>query len=181
MTRSPKYKGDSGFTMIEIVVVIALIGVFTNIFSNILVSAMQIYVNHGERKTRHIDARRALEAMSHDLRELNSWTSSPTATTIDFQQTQTYQRSYFFSTYTYYTNLRTGYTVSAPALIHQRDESSDWANQYYLLEGDVVGGSSRFTRATLGGKDRLTIELYLSILGRPMRYRTTIFPRSQGG
>lgn len=159
--------------------VITLVSIMAGLFTNILVSATQIYVDHGQRKTRHIDSRRAMEMISHDIRELNLWVGSPTATVLEFEHTENFEKVVLWWSDIYYDNFKVKYNLSAPRFTYQ-NEAGTYTNQYNVIEGDIVAGSG-FTKTTSGGRDRVKITLQLTVNGKPMRFRTVVFPRKQGG
>ncbi len=132
MLKQGKYRRDSGFTIIEVVVVIAIISIMTNLFTNILVSATQIYVDNGIRKTRHIDSRRVMEMATRDLRELNTWTSAASSMVLDFDQVDNFHRTLLFTTYTHYDLLRTRYNISSPTFTYQNETGSGVISITYL-------------------------------------------------
>jgi len=172
---------DAGFTLVELIMGIVLTAILANLFGQVMATTAEMYAKHTLRKNGHIDSRRALEMLSHDLREWNSWQNAATATALDFNQVELYQRTYFFSTYTYYDYNRTGYAFTSNRLIHQRADEGAFSNQIYLIDRNVVMGQSAFTTTVAGTKTRVTADIRILANGQYYRVRTTIFPRRQGG
>jgi len=176
-----KYSRDDGFTLIEVIMAIVLTGILASLFGQVMVTTAEIYADYNLRKDGHLDARRGLEMISHDLREFNAWQNALTSNTIDFTQVEAYQRTFFFTLYTYYDYNRTGYAFNSSRLIYQRADQGSFNNQMYVIDRGVVMGQAAFSSAVAGGKTRITTDVRLLHNGHPFRVRTTIFPRSQGG
>lgn len=169
---------DAGFTAIEIIMTIAITGIVVGLFSQILISSISIYTDRNERKNAHIDIRRAASKITVALRELRQWDTPPSATSILFAKIS---RSLSGNGQIYYHELRVGFELIDDQLCYRRDEGGNWANQYPLILSGVIPDLSRFTTVTAGGITRVTVELSLDVMGKPMRIRSTAFPRNQGG
>jgi len=173
-------KRDDGFTIMEIVIVIIITGILAGLFGQLLASAMKLYTDHNLRKNAHIDTRRAMENLFHDIREWQLWNASPTSTTINFSHSEKFKRTLLILTYFYYDKIHVAYNYSGGQMTYQRDDGN-WNNQYLLIERGVNSGTSRFTEVTEGTIKRIRIEIDLTVNNKPLRMRTTIFPRCQGG
>src|SRR3990172_6722209 len=76
--------GEAGFTLIEFIVVLVITSIVTALFSQILVTLIQISNSHATRQSGLIDCRRSFDMMTHDVREWNTDVSVPAATLIKF-------------------------------------------------------------------------------------------------
>ena len=168
---------DSGFTIIEVIVVMVLVGILASIFSETITSSMTIYSEQIQRKDTHTDVRRSFDFMAHSLREWTSWQGTPTGTVIDFYRYSRFQGN---NNSIYYGPLREAYSISQQALRYQRDDG-EWANYYSLITGGISPSPALFTTTTLGGKTRVIFNLTMTHNEMPFRMAMTVFPRSQGG
>ncbi len=171
-------QNDSGFTLIEIILTIILTSILAGIFAEILTSSIQIYTDHNLRKTKHIDFRRTYDKYARDLREGKQWIGTPSSTQILFWK---YRRTFpDVSGRRCYSDIRVGFTINADDITYRCDES-DWNVQYPLLTVGLEGAGTSFTRVTEGGVDRVVMNIHFTVNDKPMRMRTTVFPRAQGG
>lgn len=180
MNEQMQLSRDAGFTIFEALAVIVITSILASVLGQVLISAIEISVDHNLRTTAHIDSRRALEMISRDLREWKSQ-NALSANTIDFQKTIVLLKPVGHDNKYYYGDVRTGYSFDSGRLTFQQDISETWNNQYYVIDSGVLMGSSRFTQTVAGTKTRYGVELLLTVNRQPMRYRTTVFPRVQGG
>lgn len=171
---------DEGFTIIEIIMVIILTGILAGLFSQVFVGAIQMYSNHTTRKSALLDARRSVDMFMHDMREWTAFQGTQTTARQDFYNIQVKEGQFFFSTYEYYSTLRVTYQFTNSEMRYQQDADGNYSNQYVLSE-NVVVNNSQFVTTSLGGKTRITMMLVKDVYGKPMRMRTTVFPRQQGG
>ncbi len=172
---------DAGFTMIELIVVIVITSLVAGFFSQTLVSSIEIYQDHNQRKTAHIDARRSFDMVLHDMREWRDWKHSVEADRLEFERINRFERQLLFFSRIYYDDLKVRYDFDTDEMTYRRDNDGDWSNEYYLFRQGVVPGSSQFDLTTTCGTERITLELRLIINGKPMRIRSTVYPRQQGG
>ena len=139
---------------------------------------MQIYTDHNLRKTKNIDFRRAFDKISNDLRENKEWIGEPNSNQISFLK---FRRVYpDVGNRRCYSDIRVRFTINEDNLTYRRDEG-DWNAQYLLLSSGLEGDNTSFNRVTEGGVDRLVVNVHFTVNDKPMRMRTTIFPRAQGG
>jgi len=171
---------DRGFTIMEVIVAIVLTGILANLFGQVMATTAEMYAAFTLRKTAHVDARRALEMMSHDLREWTSW-GTASANALIFNQVELYQRTFLFWTYTYYDVNQTGYNFGSNKLIYKRADEGAFTNEMSLIERNVVMSESAFSTATLGGKQRIKVEIRILANGQYFKVRTAVFPRFSGG
>jgi len=168
---------DSGFTLIELALVLLLVGILAFMFSEMISAAMDIYADHTQRKTMHIDCRRAYEQVGHDLREFISWQSAPSQSAVDFNRYTRYKAP---NGRIYYAPLRTKYNIAGGRMTFQRSDGQ-WSNQYTLIpSGVAMDGTSAFAVITAGGKIRVQTSITVVTNNRPLRMRMTTFPRFQG-
>lgn len=170
---------DAGYTLVEMVLVIIMTSILAGLFSELLVSSMEVYTEHNLRKSAHIDAKRSLDAMLHDLREFRTWQAGLSESSVDLNRLKKFKYQFLFITRYYFNNLRLAYNFTGGALTYQSGTEGNWSNQYYLIDSGITSGS--FTLVNAGGKDRITIQFTRMVNGKPMRMRTTVFPRVQGG
>ncbi|MFN3821968.1 MAG: prepilin-type N-terminal cleavage/methylation domain-containing protein [bacterium] len=167
-----------GFTLVEIIVVIIITGIVATLFSGLMVSSMKLYTDRNLRFSALIDHRRAIESFQTDLRAKYRWRTSPSATLLDFDRVD-YDpnlRPPWFQIY--YQLVRTGYLISGNRLFFKRDEGgTTWSNNYPLVDGL---NNTSFSSGIAGGTERVTIQLAVVVGGKPLRMRTTVFPRNQG-
>ena len=178
-----KVTDDSGFTIIELIVVIVITSLLAGVFSQTIVSSVQIYTDHNIRKSSHSDLRRSLDMMVHDLREIdrvNQWVVAPTNTQLLFWKSNRFWADVWYYTGEYYSRLRVGYTISGGNLTYRRDEA-DWNTNYPLVQSGLVGGVSTFSTTTEGGVTRITLNARIQRSGQTLSVRSTVFPRYQGG
>ena len=173
------WMAEDGFTLIEMIVVLMMTSILSGLFAQFLVASSQIYVDHNLRRTGHIDCSRAYEQLSQDVREWQSWTAASTATTLDFRKPTLYEVTILFWSRKYYDRLRVGYNIGGGALTYQRGDFGNWNNLYSLI-GSGLGAGTAFTSTSPGGMQRIKFDVRLTINGNPMRYTTTVFPRSLG-
>ena len=167
-------RGEEGFTIIEIVVVIVITGLLAGVFSQLLITSIDIYTEHNLRKTAHIDFRRAFDMTLHDVREydLNEW-SSTSASQVLFNKYNRFRRWGSI----YYSHIRIGYVFSGDGYNYRRDETN-WNTQYPIIRDGI--SSSSFNTAVSGGVPRITIAMIAYVNGKPMRMRSTVYPRMSG-
>ena len=168
---------ENGFTLIEIILVIIMTGLLAMLFSQTLISSIQIYTDFNVRKTAHIDVRRSFDMLMHDIREWESWYGGQSASEVNFNKYNKFQ----YLDEDYYSTLRVGYLFSETQMSHRRNEDGSWNNYYLLLESGVVLGATNFSTQNPGGVTRISAEITMTLLNKPLRMRTTIFPRNQGG
>jgi len=167
-------RDDRGHTLIEMLVVMIMTSLLAVMFGQILVSSIQIYSNHNQRKTGNIDARRACDMLMNEVRDWRSWDGAPTATKVKFKRI-----AKLLSGVYYYDEFRVTFEFSGGQLTYARENDGKSTNKYILLQDGA--GSSQFSTVTLGTTKRVTIQLVMTVNGRPMQLRTTVFPRLQGG
>lgn len=169
---------SAGFTLVEIIVVIIVIGIMSGLFSGLLVSSMKLYTDRNLRFTSLIDLRRAVESLQTDLRAKYRWQTTPSSSSIDFDRVD-YDPNLRPPWYQiYYQLVRTGYLMSGTQLFYKRDEGGgSWGYNYALLDGLTT---SPFSTTTAGGTERITATFQITVGGKPLRVRTTVFPRNQG-
>lgn len=172
---------DDGFTLIEIILVIIITGLLAMLFSQTLVSSIQIYNEHNYRKNAHIDLRRSFDMFMHDVREWESWYGGQQPSEINFDKYNRFRYTGWGSNRNYYTTVRVGYRFSGTQMAHRRDEDGSWNNHYLLIYGGIVPGATSFSAQNQGGMLRLSAVITMTVLNKPIRMRTTVFPRSQGG
>ncbi len=170
-------RSDTGFTIIEIIVVMVLVAILASIFAETITSSMTIYSDQIQRKDTHTDVRRSFDFVTHSFREWTSWQGSPTGTLIDFYRYSRFQDN---NSNIYYGPLREAYSISQQALRYQRDDG-EWANYYSLVSTGISPSPVLFTTSTLGGKVRLVVNMTVTQNDMPYKMAVTIFPRSQGG
>ncbi|MFH0764872.1 MAG: prepilin-type N-terminal cleavage/methylation domain-containing protein [Calditrichota bacterium] len=173
-----KVRSSQGYTLIEIILVIVMTGLIATIFSEVLVSSIQIYTQQNMRKSSHIDARRTYDMLAHDIHEWDAWNGGQTSSRIDFNKASILQNPNNMKMY--YDSLRIGYQFTGSNLTYQRNDDGLFNNQYSLLTNSVPGQSS-YQVLTQGGKNLVQINVLLTVQGQPMRMRTYVFPRKQGG
>ncbi len=174
---------DSGFTIIELIVVIVITSLLAGVFAQVMVSSVQIFTNHNIRKTSHADFKRSFDMIMHDLREFddqNQWVVAPTNTQLLFWKYNRFWASRWYYTGPYYNRLRVGFTLTGGGLTYRRDETS-WTTQYPLVQSGLIGGVSSFSTTTEGGVTRLTVNARTLVNGQSLIMRSTVFPRWQGG
>jgi prepilin-type N-terminal cleavage/methylation domain-containing protein len=167
---------DEGFTILEVVVVVVLTAILAGIFAQAIVSTMTIYNDQTLRKDMQIDVRRSYESIWHDMREWTEWVNSPTGSMIDFRRYMV-QNSHNTD---YWAKVRVGYQASGSNLYYKLDQDGGWNNNYPLIIGNLTNANSVYSETTLGGKRRLTTDLYLGAGGKPYKVRITAYPRIQG-
>ncbi len=178
------FGSDSGFTIFEVVIVMVLTSLLAGIFAETMTSSMEIYTQHNFRKTAHIDMKRAMDAMVRDLRSCDDWQhASQEVDHLHFEKFNRYQTG---GGTTYYDDDdEYQYEFVANSIEHRREYTTDriniWGNKYDLLQDDLNTASSAFTLTDVGGNDLLTIVIYITVNNTPMRMRTSVFPRKQGG
>jgi len=170
-------KDERGFTIIELIMAITITGIIAALFSQILGAVIEIYVDRSMRKTSHIDERRASALILRDLKENVAWVGEPSSTNLTFDKTQ---KSLSPGDVIYYHDLQVGFTISNGQINYQTEEG-EWGNLYPLILEGVVAGDSQFTITTEGGVVRITTEIVLNVLDKPMRVRCAVYPRWQGG
>jgi prepilin-type N-terminal cleavage/methylation domain-containing protein len=178
-----KVVGDSGFTIIELIVVIVITSLLAGVFSQVIVSSVQIYTNHNIRKSSHDDLRRSFDMMVHDLREFdqtNQWVVAPSNTQLLFWKYNCFWADRWYYTGPYYARLRVGYTIGGADLTYRRDEA-DWNATYPLVQSGLVGGVSIFSTTTEGGVTRINMNARILRNDQMLFMRSTVFPRWQGG
>ncbi|MBM3329075.1 MAG: prepilin-type N-terminal cleavage/methylation domain-containing protein [Calditrichaeota bacterium] len=166
---------DDGFTIIEIIIVLVITGIFAAMFSETIVSTMTIYSDSNLRKNAHIDLKRTFEQFASDVRSWQSWQSAISNTVADLNRVGTARHQN--GTIYYINNLRLAYSLASGALRFQRSDVGNWSNLYMLIPAGITMNSSRFTETVAGGKRRVTIEVVMTTNNKPFRARTTIFPR----
>jgi type II secretory pathway pseudopilin PulG len=164
----------------ELLLVIIMTSILAGIFAETLSSAIQIYSDHNVRKSALLDARRAIDAVVHDMREFRTWQNAPTNQSLDFTKANMFQATILFWTRQKYDYLRVGYNFDGGSVYYQRNEDGNWSNQYLLMTGGSTVGS-QFSIVNQGGIDRITLEIIMNIEGRPLRFRAAAYPRVQGG
>ncbi len=114
-----------------------------------------------------------------DIREWQSWDSAPSSSRILFDK---YLRRYpdSWGGDQRFWNRRVGYVINADNITHRREDVR-WGTQYPLIEDDLVSAGTSFSTATEGGVFRVVVNVEFTANGKPMRMKTTIFPRRQGG
>ncbi|NQU05574.1 MAG: hypothetical protein HQ568_05735 [Calditrichaeota bacterium] len=164
--------------MIEIIISIIITGILAGIFAETLTSSVKIYVDHNQRKTKHLDFRRTFDMINTDIREWETWISAPSSSQILFDK---YMRRYpdVGGTPRFW-DRRIGYVVNADNVAHRR-EDNNWNTQYPLIADDLVSAGTSFSTVTEGGVFRIVVNIEFTVNGKPMRMKTTIFPRLQGG
>src|SRR5574341_583889 len=85
--RNPQSKG---FTLVEIVITIVLIGILSGIAAMIILQGVRAYSDEQSRSDVHYQARLALERMAREIRMIRSTAdmSTPTAWAIDLRFTE---------------------------------------------------------------------------------------------
>lgn len=181
MFKSIELKSDKGFSLFEIILVIMIMGLMSGIVSQILISATQLYVNHNVRKTSHIDIKRTADMFIHDFRCMTSFNGSQTSSNLDFNRMDLVEESYWFQTRYYYTPVRNGYKFVSNQIRFRTEQDGSFNNEYLLMNSVAMPNTSQFSVTTSGGKQRVSLLLIANTASGPIRIRTTVFPRQQGG
>jgi type II secretory pathway pseudopilin PulG len=178
----PRFSGveEDGYTMIEFLVVIIMTSILAGMFSQMLITSIDIYTDHNLRKTANIDSRRACDMLMRDVREWRSWQAAPTSSSLDFIRITEIKRIVLIITRYYYDDLRVGFDISGSQVTYSRDVDGQWSNDYLIIQSGVQGGT-QFAVVSAGGKERVTMVIQLSVNNKPLWLRTTVFPRGQGG
>ena len=171
---------DAGYTMIEMLVVLVMTSLLAGMFSQLLITSIEIYTDHNLRKTANIDSRRALDMALRDVREWRSWQTAPTSTSLDFIRICEFKQTVLIFTRYYLDDLRVGFDVSGSQVTYSRNIDGNWSNDYLIIQDGVQGGT-QFSVVSQGGKERVTVVVNLTVNGNPLWLRTTVFPRGQGG
>ncbi len=83
--RNPQSTFESGFTLIEIIIVIVILCIAAGITIKFLVDGMRIYTMTANQKTLYDEGKLALERMCRDIRDANSVTAfAGTASSVTF-------------------------------------------------------------------------------------------------
>ena len=171
-------KDETGSTLIEIIVVMAIIALVAGVFGETLVSSIQIYHDHNVRSTLHEDFRRAFDMVSHDIREIDSTYIAISGSQLLFRKFGRIKNT--SPPRVYFDNHLIGYVFDGNNFDYRNSASGNWGTQYPLVNQGIDDGSSSFTATTEGGVVRFSVYARAVVNGKIMKMRTTIFPRMQG-
>ena len=190
-------KGESGFTLIEIIVVLVILSIMAVVLTNAIVYGVQSYIF--ARNANHLSQKAQL-AMARINRELTDMTAVTTASAdqIDYTLTKSTAPSCTVSTGCQYSLKRTGTqitlegtnpVVAAQVLIDGVTADYDGTTKkflsYFQSDGTTAWTTAyKFSNANSNANYLATIQVRISLDfpsgGKPPDYLGTINPRANG-
>jgi prepilin-type N-terminal cleavage/methylation domain-containing protein len=128
---------SQGFTFIEIIIVIVLVGILGTIAATIIMQGIRAYSDQQSRSDAHYQARFAMERMAREIREIRSNTAADipamTGTTLQYNDIN---------------GVQTGFRLNAGNIERTEDNGATWQTLAINITGP---GGNIFTYLDTGG------------------------------
>lgn len=157
------FGSDRGFSLIELIVVIVILGIIGAFLSTSIYEGSHAYIDLRSRSANVADAHQALELMGREIQEIRTATSADitalTASSLAFTDINAASVSYAFSGATLTRNSQT-----------LMDRLSSFSFAYYKSDGTTAAAAA----------DVWSVEVSLTVTrsGRDLTLRTRVFPRN---